>query len=97
MKIRFIGGGNMARAIIGGLKNNGFDTTTISVIELDAVKREQLAQEFNVNVTDNYADIVNTDVVLLAVKPQQLKATNNCPGHVAAADKANLHLLIYPF
>ena len=64
----------MARAIIGGLKNNGFNTTAISVIELDAVKREQLAQEFNVNVTDNYADIVNTDVVLLAVKPQQLKA-----------------------
>ena len=74
MKISFIGGGNMARAIIGGLKNNGFDTSAISVIELDAVKREQLAQEFNVNVTDNYADIVNTDVVLLAVKPQQLKA-----------------------
>ena len=74
MKISFIGGGNMARAIISGLKNNGFNTTAISVIELDAVKREQLAQEFNVNVTDNYADIVNTDVVLLAVKPQQLKA-----------------------
>lgn len=74
MKISFIGGGNMARAIIGGLRNNGFDTSAITVIELDAVKREQLAQEFNVNVTDTYADIVNTDVVLLAVKPQQLKA-----------------------
>lgn len=74
MKISFIGGGNMARAIIGGLKNNGFDTTAISVIELDATKREQLAHEFNVSVTDTYANIHNTDVIVLAVKPQQLKA-----------------------
>lgn len=74
MKISFIGGGNMARAIIGGLKNNGFDTTAINVLELDATKREQLAHEFNVSVTDTYTDIHNADVIVLAVKPQQLKA-----------------------
>ncbi len=32
MKISFIGGGNMARAIIAGLKNNNFDTTAITVL-----------------------------------------------------------------
>ncbi|MEO6117838.1 MAG: pyrroline-5-carboxylate reductase [Methylotenera sp.] len=74
MKISFIGGGNMARAIIGGLKNNGFYTADILVIEPDASKRDALAQEFSVQVSDTYADIHNTDVIVLAVKPQQLKS-----------------------
>jgi pyrroline-5-carboxylate reductase len=73
MKISFIGGGNMARAIIGGLKQNNFDMSAITVLELDAQKRANLAQEFNVQVTDTYADFNNTDVIVLATKPQQLK------------------------
>jgi len=77
MNISFIGGGNMARAIISGLKNNGFDMAAITVMELDAQKRVQLATEFNVHVTDTYADISSTglvnDVIVLAVKPQQLR------------------------
>lgn len=74
MKISFIGGGNMARAIIGGLKHNNFEMSAITVLELDAQKRVALAQEFNVQVTDTYAEFNNTDVIVLAVKPQQLKA-----------------------
>ena len=35
MNISFIGGGNMARAIIGGLKNNDFDMMAITVIDPD--------------------------------------------------------------
>jgi len=73
MKISFIGGGNMARAIIGGLKHNNFEMSAITVLELDAQKRAELAQEFNVQVTDTYAEFNNTDVIVLAVKPQQLK------------------------
>jgi pyrroline-5-carboxylate reductase len=73
MKINFIGGGNMARAIIGGLKNNGFSMSSITVLELDAQKRTELAKDFNVQVTDTYAEFNNTDVIILAVKPQQLK------------------------
>lgn len=73
MKISFIGGGNMARAIISGLKNNGFDTKAITVLELDAEKRQQLIQDYAVNSTDQYVDISNTDVIVLAIKPQQLK------------------------
>lgn len=74
MKISFIGGGNMARAIIGGLKHNNFEMSAITVLELDAQKRVALAREFNVQVTDTYAEFNNTDVIVLAVKPQQLKA-----------------------
>lgn len=73
MKINFIGGGNMARAIIGGLKQNGLDMSAVTVLELDAQKRLDLAQEFNVNTTNSYADFNDTDVIVLAVKPQQLK------------------------
>lgn len=73
MKINFIGGGNMARAIIGGLKQNGFAMSAITVLELDIQKRAELAQELGVQVTDTYAEFHNTDIVVLAVKPQQLK------------------------
>lgn len=73
MNISFIGGGNMAKAIIGGLKNNGFNTSAMTVIELDAEKRAQLTTEFNVQASGNYVDIQNTSVVILAVKPQQLR------------------------
>ena len=73
MKINFIGGGNMASAIIGGLKQNGLDMSAVTVLELDAQKRLELAQEFNVKTTDSYADFNDTDVIVLAVKPQQLK------------------------
>lgn len=73
MKINFIGGGNMARAIIGGLKQNGFSMSTITVLELDGQKRAELAHDLGVQVTDSYAEFHNTDIVVLSVKPQQLK------------------------
>lgn len=73
MRIHFIGGGNMAHAIIGGLKQNGLDMSMITVLELDAKKRADLAQIFNINTCDSYTGFSETDVIVLAVKPQQLK------------------------
>jgi pyrroline-5-carboxylate reductase len=73
MKITFIGGGNMARAIIGGLKQNDFNTALITVLELDAHKRSELADQYQVAVTDQYSAFNEANVIVLAVKPQQLK------------------------
>jgi pyrroline-5-carboxylate reductase len=73
-KIGFIGGGNMSTALIKGLKSQGFDPKNIQVVELDDARREALAQSLNVNVTQHLKDIAQNDVIILAVKPQQLKA-----------------------
>ncbi len=73
MNIYFIGGGNMARAIIGGLKRNGINSITITVLEPDADKRHGLSQEFGINTTDNYDTFHQANVVVFAVKPQQLR------------------------
>lgn len=70
--ICFIGGGNMAQALIGGLISRGLPPTRITVS--DPVEQiRQLLQEKEVQVTqDNVAAIQNADVVVLAVKPQVL-------------------------
>ncbi|MBJ8470082.1 MULTISPECIES: pyrroline-5-carboxylate reductase [Acinetobacter] len=70
--ICFIGGGNMAQALIGGLISRGLPPTRITVS--DPVEQiRQLLQEKEVHVTqDNVAAIQNADVVVLAVKPQVL-------------------------
>lgn len=63
----------MARAIIGGLKQNGFAMETITVLEPDATKRHALNQEFQVNTCSDYSHFNACEIVVLAVKPQQLK------------------------
>ena len=72
MKLAFIGGGNMAQALITGLKNQNFTMENITVIELEANKRFELSQKLGVNTTDELASIQACEVVVLAIKPQQL-------------------------
>ncbi|PWB14406.1 pyrroline-5-carboxylate reductase [Acinetobacter sp. AM] len=70
--ISFIGGGNMAQALIGGLIARGMPTTRITVADPFENVR-QLLQEKDVHVTDdNIAAIQHADIVVLAVKPQVL-------------------------
>ncbi len=74
MKLAFIGGGNMAQAMLAGLKTQQFVMTDITVIELDSNKHADLALQFGVNATSDLTDVATCDAIVLAVKPQQLPA-----------------------
>lgn len=72
----FIGGGNMGGALIRGLIARGLPARKISVGEAHHERRSQLAVELGVRVTaDNREAVHGADVVVLAVKPQDMAAT----------------------
>jgi len=71
LPLALIGGGNMARGLIGGLIAKGASPALITVAEPDAAGRDALHHSFGVTVTsDNAAAIRGARVVVLAVKPQ---------------------------
>ena len=70
--ICFIGGGNMAQALIGGLLSRGLPTTRITVSDPVEQIRQILEEKGIQTTTDNVEAIQNADVVVLAVKPQVL-------------------------
>lgn len=74
MKLGFIGGGNMAAAMIGGLLQKGFAPDAITVAETLAERRAWLSGQFAVAVEETAARVLAADVLVLAVKPQQLAA-----------------------
>ena len=53
MKIAFLGGGNMAGALIGGLLAKGYAADSISVIELFAQARDNLSARYKVHVSES--------------------------------------------
>jgi pyrroline-5-carboxylate reductase len=73
-KVTFIGGGNMAAAIIGGLVASGTAPTDIEVVEINADARAQLAARFGVVTHGDLAQARLHGLIVLAVKPQQLPA-----------------------
>ena len=74
MKILFLGGGNMANALIGGMVKQGFDAADIHVIDPGSEARSKLAASYGVTChADALAAPDSPDVLMLAVKPQQMK------------------------
>lgn len=73
-KIAFIGAGNMAKAIIGGLLAEGYSASRIIAAGPRLETFAAVKQEFPVEITtDNNAAAAQADVIVLAVKPQLLK------------------------
>lgn len=82
--IAFIGGGNMARSLIGGLVARGHDAARLAVSEPNAGLREALARDFGVAAcADNAQAADGADVWVLAVKPQVIRTV--CEGLRAPA------------
>jgi pyrroline-5-carboxylate reductase len=74
-RLAFIGGGNMARSLIGGLLKTGAAASSIRVAEPQAQARDALGREFGVaTFAENRLAAEDAEVLLLAVKPQVMPA-----------------------
>ena len=71
--IGFIGGGNMAGSLIGGLINAGYSAANIMVSEPDEARLQTLKDHFKVKVSPDNNVTLNCEIIILAVKPQLLK------------------------
>tara|TARA_B110001452_G_scaffold71725_1_gene57934 strand:+ start:5833 stop:6666 length:834 start_codon:yes stop_codon:yes gene_type:complete len=73
--IAFIGGGNMASCIIGGMIANGFSAQDIIVSEPGDQSRLRLEDTYSLTTfTDNQAAVKHADLIVLAVKPQIMRS-----------------------
>jgi pyrroline-5-carboxylate reductase len=85
MQITFIGGGNMASALIGGWVRRGGDAAGICVVEPQAASRARLASDFCVRAIETPdATALHCDLIVLAVKPQQMREV--CAGLAPGLD-----------
>ncbi len=72
MNVYFLGGGNMAAAVAGGLvKQGGY---RIHIANRGAEKRERLGKELGVETSATLPELHSGDVLILAVKPQDMEA-----------------------
>lgn len=74
-KICFIGAGNMAQSLIGGLIASGYNKQNISATDPTAERRNDITARFGINcIGDNNQAVAAADIVVLAVKPQILES-----------------------
>jgi pyrroline-5-carboxylate reductase len=74
-RLAFIGGGNMAAALISGLTQRGLAAGRIVVADPSAAQRERLALAYGIETAgDNRGAAAGAEVIVLAVKPQQMRS-----------------------
>ena len=74
-KLAFIGGGNMAAALIGGLIKRGLPAGNVVVADPSPDQLQRLTAQFRIRTAaDNALAVSGAEVVVLAVKPQQMRA-----------------------
>ena len=87
--IIFIGGGNMAKAIINGLLENNYSKESILVIDSSAKQLQTIKNEYAVNTASVLGNINKSDLIILATKPDKIcEVCNNIK------DKIDEHLVI---
>jgi pyrroline-5-carboxylate reductase len=91
VNICFLGGGNMANALIGGLIAKGFDARAIAVIEISPAARERIGAHGVRVSTAPDAGTDKADTLVLAVKPQDARAAL---ASIAAAVRGKLVISI---
>jgi pyrroline-5-carboxylate reductase len=90
--VAFIGGGNMASALIGGLLRQGLRAAQIKVVEPFAEARERLATQFKVLAQASSGPFLRgADLVVWAVKPQTFR---EAAAQVAPYTSVSLHLSV---
>lgn len=74
VRISFLGGGNMASALIGGLVERGADAAAIKVVDLLPESCRRLVERFGVRAVTAIDDaFIDCDLLVLSVKPQQMR------------------------
>jgi len=75
MNVTFIGGGNMARALLGGLIARGHASAAFAVVDVDAEARATVAARFGVATFASVepAAVASADLIVIAVKPHHVR------------------------